>query len=504
MQVVFRMRGRDTWVLLATIVGSSLVFIDGTVVALALPAIQHAFRTSAGAVAWIVELYTLVLGSLMLLGGSLADRYGRKRVFVTGVALFAAGSVGCAFAWSIESLLAARAFQGFGGMLMAPASLAILGAHFSGDARGRAIGTWSAFGALTAAAGPMLGGLLIDAYGWRSVFWINVPLAAAVIVATLRHVAESRDDDAPRHIDAGGAALVTLGLGAITYAMISASAVGWTIAVNGTLCGGAALLAAFVLWERRAQSPLVPGAIFSSRTFGAINLATLLLYGALSGLFYEVPFAMIQAHGYTALQTALATLPMAISLVLLARVGTALAQRFGTRSVLAAGPWIVACGFALLGLLSSNTVYWFGFFPGILVVGIGMGFTVAPLTTAVVDAANPHHVGIASGINNAVSRVAGLLAIAALTLVLAGAYARAMNRSLDAMHAGAAQRRAAAAQRDRLGGARFTDPGLQRASREAFDRGFGDVAFLCALLAALAGCVDALAIDDAALARRSS
>jgi EmrB/QacA subfamily drug resistance transporter len=487
------MPARDTWVLLATIVGSSLAFIDGAVVTLALPAIQREFHAGAGDVAWIIELYTLVLSSLMLLGGALADRYGRKRIFVCGVTLFTIGSIGCAFAWSIPSMLVARVLQGLGGALLAPSSLAILGAHFSGDARGRAIASWSAFGALTSTLGPAIGGALIDGFGWRSVFWINVPLAAIVIGATLLHVGESLDDNAPKDLDLLGAGLCTAGLGAITFALISASNAGWNNAgVYGSMLGGLIVLAVFTVREQRAASPLVPPDIFANREFGALNLATLFLYGALSGLFYEFPFAMIQAHGFNALQTALGTLPIGISLVLLARVGTELAQRIGLRRVLTIGPAIVACGFVLLALLAAQRSYVTAFLPGLCGVGIGMGLTVAPLTNGVISSADRRHVGIASAINTAVARVAGLLFIAFAIVVLAGLYNASFDRSLDAMHAGAAQRAEAAKQAARLGGAHYADLNLQHASLAAFDTGFRGVALTCAACAALAAAIMAL------------
>jgi EmrB/QacA subfamily drug resistance transporter len=493
-------RARDRWVLLATIVGSSLAFIDGSVVTLALPAIQRAFRASAGDVAWIVELYTLVLASLMLLGGALADRYGRKRIFTSGALLFALGSIACAFAWSIPTIFAARVLQGLGGMLVVPASLAILGDHFSGNARGRAIATWSAFSALTSTLGPMLGGVLIDSLGWRAVFWINVPLVAIVLYATFRHVAESRDERAPKVLDIGGALLATLGLGGVTYALILASSIGWkAIAVGVALAGGVLLLALFVRRERQIAAPLIPPGIFASRTFGTINLATLLLYASLSAIFYELPFVMIQAHGYSALQTALATLPMLVCLVLLARVGTAIAQRIGTRRVLTIGPSLVAGGYVLLALLAPERDYATAFFPGMLLVGLGMGITVAPLTTAVVESADPREVGVASGINNAVSRIAGLLAIAGLTILVSSLYNASLDRSLDALHAAPPLRAQANAQRDRLGGARFTDRALQHASNAAFEEGFRGVAFACAILAALTAAVNAIGINDTEL-----
>ncbi len=490
-------RSRDAWVLLATIVASSLAFIDGSVVNLALPEIQREFHASAGAITWIVELYTLVVGALMLLGGVLGDRYGRKKIFILGTLLFALGSVACAFAFSIPSMLAARVFQGVGGMLLVPASLAIIGAHFSGDARGRAIAAWSAFGALTSALGPMTGGALIDTLGWRWVFWINVPLALLVLYAAAVHIEESRDNDAPRRLDWSGAALVTLGLGALTYTLIALAGGPQGLTLYAAGIAAVALLAWFVVHETRAANPLVPTAIFSEATFRSVNVATLFLYGALSGLFYELPFVMIQAHGYNAIQTAFATLPIILCIVVLSRFGTALAARIGTRLVLTIGPAVAGCGFFLIGLLEPRASYVAGFFPGILAVGLGMGITVAPLTSAVIAAVKPQHVGAASGINNAVSRIAALLAVAALTAALAAAFNARMQHNLDAMHASTMQRAAATQQADRLGGARYPGAALQNATRDAFEHGFILVATTCAALAFLAAATSLLGIHDA-------
>lgn len=493
-------RGRDAWVLLATIAASSLAFIDGSVVTLALPVIQRDFHASASAVTWIVELYTLVLGALMLLGGALGDRYGRKRIFSLGTIVFAAGSIGCAFAWSIPSMQAARVLQGVGGMLLVPASLAIVGAHFTGTARGKAFAAWSSFGALTSALGPMAGGLLIDHFGWRSVFWINIPLALVVLYASARHIEESRDNDAPAHLDIFGATLVTAGLGALTYALIASSQTGWSDwRIVACAACSVTLLAWFASHEARTKAALVPAAIFTSRTFTSLNLATLALYGALAGLFYEMPFSMIQTHGYSATQTAFATLPMIGGVALLARLGSTLRAKIGLRYVLTVGPFIVTCGFVLLALLAKNAGYVTSFFPGILLVGLGMGIVVAPLTTGIIDAADPRHVGVASGINNAVSRIAGLLAIAALTAVLSATYNVHFDADLGRMHASAAQRSASLAQRDRLAGARFTDAALQRASFDAFDTGFATIAGACAFLALVAAIVCFAGIDERAL-----
>jgi MFS family permease len=279
--------------------------------------------------------------------------------------------------------------------------------------------------------------------------------------------------------------------------LIRGSAIGWhSLETAGSGIAGILIMAIFVVHDRRVANPLVPPAVFQSRTFGTINVATLLLYGALGAIFYELPFVMIQGHGYNALQTAFATLPLAICMVALARAGTALARKIGRRQMLTIGPIIIAVGFALLAILEPNPTYISAFFPGILVTGIGLGLTVAPLTSTVIDSVQPEHVGIASGINNAVSRVAGLLSVAALTALLAALYNMSLDRSLDAMHASAATRAQANAQRDRLGGARFKDPQLQRASTEAFEHGFQGIALGCALLALLAAVVDAFGIQN--------
>ncbi|MDQ2865133.1 MAG: MFS transporter, partial [Candidatus Eremiobacteraeota bacterium] len=490
-------RSRDAWVLLATIAASSLAFIDGSVVTLALPEIQRQFHASASAVTWIVELYTLVLGALMLLGGALGDRYGRRRIFIAGTILFAIGSVACAFSWTIASMLGARVVQGIGGMLLVPASLAIVGEHFTGTARGRAFAAWSSFGALTSALGPMAGGILIDTLGWRSVFWINVPLAMLVLYASLHAIQESRDDRAPKYLDIFGAALATGGLGALTYALIASTQTGWgDWRILACVAIAVLLLAWFAFHESRAKAALVPPDIFSSRTFSSLNIATLALYGALGGLFYEMPFAMIQAHGYSATQTAFATLPMIGGVAGLARFGSILRAKIGLRTVLTIGPIIVACGFALLALLERNAAYLVGFFPGILLIGLGMGIVVAPLTAGIMDAVSARHVGVASGINNAVSRVAGLLAIASLTAVLAATYNARLDANLQRIHATSVQRDAAIAQRDRLAGARFNDAALQRISNDSFNTGFAAIAGICALLSLAASIVCFIGIKD--------
>ncbi len=490
----------DRWVLIATIAGSSMVFIDGFVVNLALPKLQAQFHASAEDVAWIVELYTLVLGSLMLLGGSLADRYGRRRLYLLGCSLFALGSIGCALAWSIPSMLVLRTAQAVGGMLMTPASLAILGDHFSGDARGRAIALWSAFGALTSTLGPLFGGVLIDSFGWRSVFWVNIPLAIVVLYATFAHIGESRDHYAAKGIDVLGALYAIVGLGLLTYSMLESLKLGW----QHVRTGGAAILAAFMLaWfvihEVRASNPLIPMRLFMQRTFGSINLATFFLYGALSGLMFEMPFVLIQARGFSALQAALATLPLGVSIVLLSRFGSKLATRFGLRIMLTIGPALVAIGMALIALLHHQQSYLLGFFPGLVFFGVGMGLTVAPLTTGVINAADPGHMGIASGISNTITRIAALLVVAAVIPILSVSYNAQLDRQLANLRITSAQQVEVDRERLRLGGAHFSEPELQRASNESFESAFAVIAGVCALLCALAACTNAVGIDEGQL-----
>lgn len=485
------------WILVATIVGSSLVFIDGAIVTLALPQMQQTLGASSTQVAWVIESYTLMLGALMLLGGAIGDRYGRRAAFATGTVIFGLGSLGCAFAPTIGFVIAARVLQGLGGMLLAPASLALIGAHFTGQERGRAIALWSSFGALTSSLGPALGGVIIDHLGWRAAFWINIPLIALVLYATIVHVQESRDDDAPRELDLLGAALCTLGLGAITFGLISSTSYGWgSLRGGGSFVAGVAIFAVFLLRERRAQHPLLPLGIFRSTTFSGINIATLLLYGALGANFYEMPLVMMQGHGYTATQAAISTLPMIACLVLLSRFGASLAQRIGRRIVLTFGPAVVAIGFALLAFLEPQQSYVAGFLPGMFLVGFGMGFTVAPLTSTAIDSAEGKHMGLASGINNAVSRIAGLLAIAGVAIVMSTGFNRALDTQLEREHIAAPVRAQIDTQRDRLGGMRVDGPRVQTMVSDSMRHAYESVAASCAILALLAATVNALMIRN--------
>lgn len=413
-------RGRSRRVLAAAILGSSMAFIDGSVVNVALPAVQHGFGSSVAAMQWVVNAYLLSLGALVLLGGALGDRVGRVRVFMAGVALFTAASLACGVAPGAGMLVAARAVQGIGAALLVPGSLAILGATFPAAERGAAISTWSGVGALTTALGPVLGGWLVDAVSWRAIFLLNLPLAAATLWLA-RGIADSRDAAASGVPDWPGAALLAAGLGALTYGFIEAPSRGFG---NGPvpLCLGAgvALLAGFAVQERRAASPMVPLDVFRSRVFTGANGLTLLLYFALSGVLFFLPFTLVQVHGYTAAAAGAALLPLSVLLGTLSRPVGHLAGRVGARPLLVAGSLLAALGFGLLGLRAGDGRYWTGVMPGMAALAMGMALAVAPLTTTVMGAVPPERSGVASGINNAVARVAGLLAVAVLGVLAAG------------------------------------------------------------------------------------
>ncbi|MGZ4611347.1 MAG: MFS transporter [Actinomycetes bacterium] len=409
---------RSRWVLAATVMGSGMAFIDATVVNVALPRIGESLSAGLSGLAWTINAYTLTLASLILLGGSLGDRFGRRRVFVVGVAWFALASLLCGVAPNIEMLVAARALQGIGGALLTPGSLAILQSSFRPADRARAIGAWSGLGGIAGAAGPFLGGYLVQAASWRWIFIINLPLAIAVIAITVRHVPESRDPLASRRIDVPGAALGALGLGALTYGLIAWQDKGPAApVVVVSLLVGVLGLVAFVLRERTAKDPMLPLDVFSSRLFTATNLVTFAVYGALGGVFFWLVLQLQVVAGYSPLAAGISLLPITLIMLLLsARMG-ALAQRIGPRLPMTAGPLLCAVGVALMTRIDQHTSYVVDVLPPVVVFGFGLSLTVAPLTATVLAAVSDRHAGLASGVNNAVARVAGLLAIAVLPLV---------------------------------------------------------------------------------------
>ncbi|MEP6740265.1 MAG: MFS transporter [Caldimonas sp.] len=420
--------------LAATILGSSLSFIDGSVVNVSLPAIERDLASSGASgasIGWLISAYLLPLGALVLLGGVAGDRYGRKRMFLGGMALFTVASLACALAPGFAWLLAARAAQGIGAAFLMPASLAIIGASFSGEARGRAVGTWAAAGAITGALGPLAGGWLVDTVGWRAIFLVNLPIAATAAWLAWRYIAESRSSDAAP-LDIGGALLATAGLGLLTFGLTvfaargagapaAADATASEAFASATFGAGCILLVAFVFLEarlgKRAMMPLV---LFGTRSFVGVTLLTLFLYAALGGMVVLLPYLLIGSAGWPAAAAGAALLPLPIAMGLGSRAAGRLAERTGPRLLLTIGPCIVAAGFALFLRIGAGSVnYASDVLPALVVLACGLTLSVAPLTAAVMGAVDAAHVGSASGVNNAVARVAGLIATALLGLVLA-------------------------------------------------------------------------------------
>jgi len=407
------------WALAAAVIGSSMSFIDGTAVNVALPIVQRDLGASAASVQWVVESYSLFLSALILIGGSLGDRFGRRRVYALGIALFALASFACGFAPNVDFLIAARAVQGVGGALATPGSLALISAAYDGEARGRAIGTWSGFSAVMSALGPVIGGWLVQIGSWRAVFFINVPLAAVVLAMLALRVDETRDPAASKTIDVPGVLLATLGLGALVFGLIRLQSGAPDATGIAAAAFGALALVAFVVVELRVPHPMIHPELFASRAFSAANLYTFLLYAALGGSLYFVPFDLINVQGYPPAAAGAALLPFVAVVSTLSRFSGGLTVRLGARLPLAAGGVLAAAGFATFGAAGVGHPYWSTFFPGAVLLGLGGAAFVAPLTTTVMGAVDVTHAGIASGINNAIARAAGLVAIAALGIVLA-------------------------------------------------------------------------------------
>ncbi|MDP9228279.1 MAG: DHA2 family efflux MFS transporter permease subunit [Actinomycetota bacterium] len=405
------------WVLAVAVLGSGLAFLDGTVVNVALPDIGRDLGASTSALQWILNGYLLTLASLILLGGSLGDRYGRRRVFVLGVGVFTASSFLCALAPNAEMLVAARLLQGIGGALLTPGSLAMIEASFRPGDRARAIGAWSGLGGVAAALGPLLGGYLVEAVSWRAIFLINIPIGILVIAMATRHVPETRDPTTSGHLDFIGATLAALGLGGTTYALIEGPGQGVSPLILVAAIGGVVALVAFVFAERRSANPMMPLTMFLSRQFSAANVVTFVVYAALGGFFFLfVAFLQISLD-YSPVAAGAASLPLTGLLLLFSARSGALAQRIGARIPLTVGPLVIAVGLVLMSRIEPGDSYVGSILPAIIVFGLGLTLVVAPVTATVLAAADMRHAGIASGINNAVSRVASLLAVAVLPLV---------------------------------------------------------------------------------------
>jgi EmrB/QacA subfamily drug resistance transporter len=483
------------WVLAAAILGSAMAFVDATAVNVALPAIENDLGTALAAMQWVANSYTLLLAATLLIGGAAGDRFGRRFTLCLGIGIFTAASIACGSAPGVGALIAARAVQGLGGAFLIPSTLALIGASFAAAERGRAIGTWAAFSAITTAIGPVLGGWLVDAVSWRAIFFINVPIALAALWIAWRHVPESRDPHATADLDWRGALLVLLGLAGLVFGLIAAADLGWLHpAVLGALVAGAVLLAAFLRVEKTSKAPMMPLGLFRSRNFSGINLVTLLLYAALGGAFFFLPFELIQARGYSATQAGAAFLPFTVIMGGLSRWSGGLLDRFGARA-----PLIAAIGFALLAFAGAADSYWTTFVPAMIVLALGMTISVAPLTTAVMNAVPDDEVGIASGINNAVARLAGLLAIAILGIVALAVFDRTLDRHLSGP-AATPQLRAALGDRHGSFATTTLPANLQGSARERAENALADAVvqgvratLLVAAALALAGAASAAA-----------
>ena len=478
------------WVLVATILGSSLAFMDGSVVNVALPALQAAFHATSGGIQWVVQGYALFGAALLLLGGAIGDHYGRRRTYVWGVALFALASAGCAVSISLGQLVAARAVQGVGAALLIPQSLSILSASFSGEERGHAIGTWSAWTGVFAAIGPVAGGWLLQVWSWRLIFLLNLPLALLVLVLAPR-IPESRAtvEGEAQPLDWLGATLATTGFAAIIYALSFVPEVGWrNLRVLAPLIGGGLLLAAFLWSQAGRANAMMPLSLFRIPRFLAANLLTFLLYSALYGAMFVIPFYVIQVRHYPPVKAGAVFLPLiAMMFFFSARVG-AMAARVGERRLLAGGAACVGVGFCLLAAFSSMGAYWRSLLPGVLLMGAGVTLAVAPLTTAVMSSVPQEKTGVASAVNNALSRLAGLVSVSVLVFVLVHGFASRLADELSQSNLPIAARQEMTAQQARLHDTPIPSGLTEQQHAEAagmLDRaflvGFRDVMVWCAV-----------------------
>ena len=428
---ISRPAGAKLWVLVAAILASGIANIDEAIVNVALPAIETDLAASAVVVQWLVNAYTLCLSALLLVGGAAGDQFGRRRVFIIGLVSFALASLWCGTAPGLTQLISARAVQGAGAALLVPCSLAMIGATFDETERGKAIGTWAGASAVATAIAPLLGGWIVDHFSWRWIFLINPLIALPTLWIAYYRVPESRDPNAKPGLDWVGAILVLSGLAGVAYGLIASPISGWRDPiVLASLIGGLFLLVAFVYVERRARAPMLPLNLFASRAFSAVNLLTLLLYAALAGMFFFLPFALIQVHGYPATLAGAAFLPFTIIMAVLSRPAGGLLDRFGPRLPLIVGPAIAAVGMGLMCVTVTNGSYW-QFLACLAVLGFGMVIAVAPLTTTVINAVPAHQTGVASGINNAVASVANLLAVAILGAIAVAILDQALTRHLQ-------------------------------------------------------------------------
>ena len=499
------------WILAATILGSSMAFIDGTVVNVALPAMQSSLHATVVDIQWVIESYGLFLSALILVGGAAGDLVGRRLTFLLGTGVFAAASIGCGLSSTVFELVFARCVQGVGAAALVPSSLAIISASFEERSRGQAIGTWSGFTAITTAVGPVVGGWLVEHASWHWAFFLNVPLAAAVIAISLYHVPESRNPTA-QSVDWLGALAATVSLAGLVYGFVEAAALGWSnpLVLSALITGLGALLL-FVFVENRAPSPMLPISLFNSRAFTGANLLTLFLYAAFGVFFFLFPLNLIQIQGYSATAAGAAALPIILLTFLLSRWAGRLVARYGPRTPLIIGPLIAAAGFLLFAVPSIGGRYWTTFFPAFVVLGLGMAVSVAPLTTVVMNSAPPERVGTASGINNAVARVASVLAVAILGYLMVQAFGHNLQNSLAYLPLAPDLRRQILSNLVKLGALQLpsgldtsTAKSAQMAITRAFVFGFRLIMGICAALAAASAAAASWLIpQDETIRRRS-
>lgn len=468
-------------------------FIDGTVVNVALPSLQHSFGATGTQVQWVVETYALFLASLLLAGGSLGDRFGLRRTFLTGVILFACASAWCGLAPNLMELLAARSLQGVAGALLVPNSLAFLSASFSTEQRGKAIGTWSACASIMTALGPLMGGWMVQHKSWRWVFFINIPIALITVILVLTKTPNTEEHVASRAIDWRGAALGTAGLAAVTFSLMEWDSAGAYVHVLGVV--GCILLAMFVFAEARAHSPMMPIELFQSRTFSGANLFTFFLYAALSATLFYLPLNLIQIHRYTPTQAGAAMLPLVLTLFFLSQWAGSLVTRYGARLPLTAGALITAAGYALLALPGASGPYWKTFLPALIVLGFGMAVSVAPLTTTVMSSVPPARSGAASGVNNAISQTAALLALAISSPLFYQRFSAVLPSRLVENSVAASASSQVTAQVRRLGAIETRDTAARSAIDESFVSAFRLIVLLACGSAAAAGLTAALAVS---------
>lgn len=501
------------WVLAATVIGSSMAFIDGTVVNVALPAIQSSLNASVSHMQWVVEAYGLFLAALILVGGSLGDRFGRRLIYAVGILLFAIASLFCGVATNITQLILARALQGIGGAMLVPGSLSLITSYFRGKDRGRAIGTWSGSAAMMTALGPIIGGWLVEYASWRWVFYINIPMALLALGLLFWQVPESRSDESQGALDWKGALLATIGLGGVVFGLIESTNLGFGHPlVLGSIAGGCLGLAGFIWTEMTSDAPMMPLGLFRSRTFSGANIMTLLLYGALYGVLFFMPFNLIQIREYAPFAAGAAFLPAILCVALVSRWSGGLINRIGMRPLLVVGALITAIGYMLFATIGSHEGRFIvTLLPGMLAMGLGMGICVAPVTTAVMNSVHSRYSGVASGLSNAFSYVAGLLAIAVLGIIILFAFNHSLDVQLDMLDVSPAIEDELAVERFKLAAAEVPESAdstmallLSTAIEESFLDGFRLIMWIAAAMAIASAGIAIFMIDESTLLSTNS